>query len=50
MPQGHTGGPLTNTVMQELNEKSLAQKEPVYEYVAKRGQFRAEFDPRAGDR
>jgi hypothetical protein len=26
-----------------LNEKSLAQEEPVYEHVAERGQYRDEF-------
>jgi len=44
-----TGGPLNNTIRPELNEKSLAQEEPVYEHVAQRGQYRAEFGTRTGD-
>ena len=47
---GHTGPLLTNPIRQELDEKSLAQEEPVYEYVAKRGQYRAEFGTWTGDR
>ena len=30
-------------------EKSLAQEEPVYEHVAERGQYRAEFGAWPGD-